>query len=233
MTLADSSLPRSGPNVTPPLRLTGRSGSHFTRVTRIVAHELRVPVELHVLHDLSSVDVNDYGGHPALKIPTLHVAESPLFGTDNICRKLADIAGRAADPRVVLSHQVTSALVLNAQELVWQAMAAQVQLVLGVRVGKLPADSPFFAKALLGMIGSLTWLDEHLDRVRAALPTPRDFSVFEVTLHCLIEHINFKPSVPLDRFSTLREFTAEFATRESSRRTAFGLDPAPSESSCR
>ena len=214
-------------NVAPSLRLTGRSSSHFTRVARIVAHELAVPVVLHVLHDISSVNVEDYGGHPSLKIPTLHVGDLPLFGTDNICRKLAELADRADDPRVVLSHQVTSDLVRNAQELVWQAMAAQVQLVLGVRVGKLPAESSFFAKAALGMLGSLTWLNERLDRALAALPAPRDFSVFEVTLHCLIEHIVFRPTVPLDGFSTLRDFTASFATRESARRTAFCFDPAP------
>ena len=215
------------PNVTPSLRLTGRSSSHFTRVARIVAHELCIPIELDVLHDISSIGVEDYGGHPALKIPTLHVGDTLLFGTDNICRKLADLAGRSADPRVVLSHQVTSAPVLNGQELVWQAMAAQVQLVLGVQVGRLPADSTFFAKAKLGMLGSLTWLDERLARVLAALPAPRDFSVFEVTLHCLVEHIVFRPTVPLDGFSRLREFTAGFATRASARHTAFGFDPSP------
>ena len=214
-------------NVTPSLRLTGRSGSHFTRVAKIVAHELAVPVELDVVHDILSVNIEDYAGHPAMKLPTLHVGDFPIFGTDNICRKLADIAGRASDPRVVLSHQVTSDLVRNAQELVWQAMAAQVQLVLGVRVGKLPVESNFFAKAKLGLLGSLTWLDERLDRVLLALPAPRDFSVFEVTLYCLIEHIVFRPTVPLDAFPTLRAFTAGFAARESAQRTAFGFDPAP------
>jgi Glutathione S-transferase, N-terminal domain len=214
-------------NVTRPLRLTGRSSSHFTRVARIVAHELAVPIELHVLHDILSVDAEDYGAHPALKIPTLHLGDAPLFGTDNICRRLAELAGRADDPRVVLSHHVTSDLVCSAQELVWQSMAAQVQLVLGVRMGGLPAESPFFAKVRLGMLGSLAWLDEGLDRVLAALPSPRDFSVFEVTLHCLIEHIAFRPTVPLDGFPRLRDFATSFAVRESAQRTGFCLDPAP------
>jgi glutathione S-transferase len=214
-------------NVTPPLRLTGRSSSHFTRVARIVAHELDVPVELDVVSDVMSVHVEDYGGHPAFKIPTLQVGDSPLFGTDNICRRLAELAGRADDARVVLSHQVTSDLGRSAQELVWHAMAAQVQLVLGVRVAKLPAESSFFAKGRLGMLGSLTWLDERLDRVLAALPAPRDFSVFEVTLHCLIEHIVFRPTVPLDGFPKLLGFATTFAARESAQRTAFCFDPVP------
>jgi len=162
-----------------------------------------------------SVNVEDYGGHPALKIPTLHVGEIPLFGTDNICRRLAELAGRADDPRVVLSHQVTSDLVRSAQELVWHAMATQVQLVLGLRVGKLPPQSAFFAKATLGMRGSLAWLDERLDGVLAALPAPRDFSLFEVTLYCLIEHIVFRPTVALDPFARLRGFAGTFGARES------------------
>jgi glutathione S-transferase len=191
----------------------------------MVAHELAVPVNLDVAPDVMSGEAADYGGHPALKIPTLHVGEDLLFGTDNICRRLAELAGRADDPRVILTHRVTSDLVRSAQELVWQAMATQVQLALGVGLAKLPFDNPFFAKARLGMLGSLTWLDERLERVLAALPAPRDFSVFEVTLHCLVEHIVFRPTVPLDAFPNLRNFVAKFAERESAQRTPFYLDP--------
>ena len=203
------------------LRLTGRTASHFTRVVRMVAHELGVPMELRLVADLMSVDVADYGGHPALKIPTLHIGDDVLFGTDNICVRLAQIAKREDDPRVVLSQRMTSDLVHNAQEIVWHAMTAQVQLGLGVGVSKLPADSAFFAKVRLGLLGSLGWLDGRLDRVLAALPAPRDFSVFEVTLHCLVEHIAFRPTVPLDGFPELRTFAATFAERPSARATTF------------
>lgn len=212
---------------TSPLRLTGRRASHFTRVARMVAHELAVPLELDVLTNLMSVDVGDYGGHPGLKIPTLQVGDFALFGTDNICRKLAEVAGRAEDPRVVLCHQTGSDLVRSAQELTWQAMAAQVQLVIGVQVAKLPAESALFAKAKIGLLGSLAWLDDRLDHVLAALPAPRDFSVFEVALFCLFEHIVFRPTVPLDEFARLRDFATTFATRESAQRTAFCFDPPP------
>jgi glutathione S-transferase len=84
-----------------------------------------------------------------LKIPTLHVGDDLLFGTDNICRRLAELAGRADDPRVILSHRVTSDLVRCAQELVWHAMAAQVQLALGVGLASLDAENAFFAKVRL------------------------------------------------------------------------------------
>ncbi len=213
--------------LTAPLRLIGRRASHFTRVARMVADELGVPLALDVLTNLMSEAPYDYGGHPGLKIPTLVVGDCPLFGADNICRRLAELAGRADDPRVVLGHQTRSDLVRSAQELTWHAMAAQVQLVVGVQVAKLPAENPFFAKARLGMSGSLAWLDARLDPLLAALPAPRDFSVFEVTLFCLFEHLVFRPTVPLDGFPKLRDFAAKFATRDSAQRTAFCFDPAP------
>jgi glutathione S-transferase len=193
----------------------------------VVAHELGVPLELEILTDLTSVDVKEYGGHPGLKIPTLHVGGFALFGTDNICRRLAEHAGREDDPRFVLAHHVRSDLVRSAQELTWHAMSAQVLLVTGVLVAKLPAESAFFTKVRLGMLGSLAWLEEHLDEALAALPAPRDCSVFEVSLFCLLEHLVFRATAPLDAFPRLRAFAAGFAARESAQQTAFCLDPAP------
>jgi len=207
-----------------PLRLTGRSSSHFTRVARMFAHELSVPIELDVVHDLTGLDASSYGGHPGLKIPTLHAGGSVLFGTDNICRRLAEIAGRANDPRVVLGHHVTSDLARSAQELVWHAMGLQVQLVVGVQLAKLPVENLFFAKATAGLEGELAWLEEHLEPELAGLPAPRDVSVFEVTLLCLLEHLRFRPTISLDPWPRLRGFVATYALRESARRTVYRFD---------
>jgi glutathione S-transferase len=210
-----------------PLRLTGRSTSHFTRVVRVFAHELGVPLVLDAVHDLTSLDTASYGGHPALKIPTLHTDDGPLFGTANICQKIAEIAGRSRDPRVVLPHQVTDVLVQSAQELVWHAMGAQVQLIVGLLFAKLPAENVFFTKAEHGLLGALGWLEARLEDVLARLPAPRDTSVFEVSLFCLVEHLVFRPTVSLDAFPKLRAFAAQFAARESAQRTLFRLESAP------
>lgn len=220
-------------NLAPPIRLSGRSSSHYTRVVRMVAHELGVPLQLDVVHDLMSLDAATFGGHPALKLPTLLVGDAPLFGTDNICRRLAELAGRANDPRVVLSHHVTSDLGRSAQELVWHAMAVQVQLVVGVQVAKLPAENVFFAKAKAGMLGALAWLDERLGPVLAELPSPRDLSVLEVTLFCLVEHVGFRPTASLDAFPNLRGFATSFSARASAQRTVFHFDPAPTPQAVR
>jgi glutathione S-transferase len=224
--VASGSTPVRGPRGQP-LRLTGRSSSHFTRVAAIFAHELGLPFDLEVVHDLTSVDAATFGGNPALKVPTLHVGGSALFGTENICRKLAELAGRADDPRVVLADHVTDDLLRSAQELVWHAMAAQVQLRVGIALAELPAENLFFAKARAGMTGALAFVEERLDRLLGLLPAPRDVSLFEVTLFCLVEHVAFRPTVPLEAFPRLRGFAAAFGERASARRTTFRFDPLP------
>lgn len=214
-------------NARPPLRLIGRSSSHFSRVAAIFAHELGLPFELEVVHDLTDMNQATFGGHPGLKVPTLVSAQMSIFGTENICRKLTELAGRLDDPRVVLAGDVSSDLVRNAQELVWQAMAAQVQLRIGIHVASLPADSIFFAKATAGMMGALAWIEERLAQLTDLLPAPRDVSLFEVTLFCLIEHIAFRPTVALEPFPLLRAFAASFGCRDSARLTGFHFDPDP------
>ncbi len=225
--MQDALLPSSPVVFTPPLRLTGRSSSHFTRVATIFAQELQIPYEFEVVSDLTSLDAASFGGHPALKIPTLHVGDSVLFGTNNICQRLAEIAGRSQDPRVVLSHQTSSDLVRSAQELVWHAMSAQVQLAVGLQFAKLPADNIFFTKARAGMLGAIAWVEERLDQILEGLPAPRALSTFEVTLFCLAEHLVFRPTLSLDPFPQIRRFAATYALRESAQSTVFRFDPAP------
>ncbi|MBK6514326.1 MAG: glutathione S-transferase domain-containing protein, partial [Polyangiaceae bacterium] len=75
-----------------PLRPGGRSGSHFTRVARIGHPRWACPSQLEVVHDLgwASTPPPPTASHPGLKLPTLQLAEGVLFGTDNICRALAE-----------------------------------------------------------------------------------------------------------------------------------------------
>lgn len=209
------------------LRITGRSSSHFTRVVTMVARELHLDYQLEVVHDLKSRDVAVFGGHPALKIPTLHVGESHLFGTENICRKLLELAGRRGDPRIVLCEHVTDELVCCAQELVWNAMATQVNLRMGIWIARLPADNVYFEKARTSLNGALSWLEANFERARARLPTPRDLSMFEITLFCLVDHLLFLPSVPMEPYPALRGFVAEFGQRPAAQQTGFHFDPAP------
>lgn len=209
------------------LEITGRNSSHFTRIVRIFAHELGLRTKLDVVYDLRKREVADFGGNPAMKIPTLHLGDKLLWGTENICRKLLEIAGRKGDPLFVLCEHCTDDTLRCAQELVWTAMSTQVQLRMGIAVCKLPADNAYFEKGTASLIASLAWLEEHFDEAIAALPSPRTVSMFEVSLFCLYEHLAFLPSVPLEPYPALRRFCETFGERESAKTTPFFLDPRP------
>jgi len=205
------------------LELIGRSSSHFTRVPRIFAHELGLELEVEPVGDLVSVDRDRFAGNPALKIPTLRRGGSLVFGAENICRTLVESS--SAKLRVVWPEELRSDVSRNAQELVWHAMAAQVQLVVGTVVGKLPADNLYFTKGRAGFEGALQWLDEHLDEALAALPTQRDLSLFETTLYCLFDHLSFRPTVPTAPYARIAEFARLFGARSSALATQFRFDP--------
>jgi glutathione S-transferase len=203
-------------------RIVGRSSSLFTRMPLIFAEELGVPHVLEPIYDMTAMGAEVYAGNPALKLPILRRDGSqPLFGAQNICRAIAECARGAK--RIVWPEDLRDALSRNAQELVWHCSAAQVQLVMGTVVDKLPAESPFFAKARTGLEKSLEWLNDNLPAALDAIP-PRDISLFEVSMFCLVEHLQFRPTLPLDSFDGLTRFATEFARRPSAQRTAYRYD---------
>ena len=199
------------------VELIARSSSHYSRVVRMFAAELEVPYELAVVRDLTSLDAAPYD-NPALKIPSLRMASSTLFGTENICRRLAELA--PTKRTVLFPEHLTDDLSRNAQEMVWHAMSAQVQMVMAT-IGKLPLDNPVFVKARTGFEGALRWLDENFARVQ--LP-PHDLSLLEVTLFCLVEHLTFRKTVPVEPYSALAAFAREFGQRPSAVATAYRFD---------
>ena len=208
-----------------PLQLFGRRSSHFTRVTRVFAEELGIPYEIVPIYDMKQRDATIYAENPALKLPTLRTAEGVVFGTENICRTLAEHAGNPTG--IVWPEQLRGAMQRNAQEMVWHCMAAQVQMVVGTMIGKLPADNIYFAKALDGFKGALGWLDAHVGQVVAALPASRKLSLFEVTLFCTIEHLRFRPTLLIDDYSALVRFAGQFAARPSAACTPYEVDVRP------
>ncbi len=209
------------PTAPSPVEIIGRTASHFTRVASMFAYELDVPFRLVPVDDLLSLDPAAYGGNPALKLPSLRIGSSFVFGTENVCRKLAEHAGRAHDPRIVLHEHATSDVVRCAQELTWHAMSAQVQLVLGPPLGDLPRDHAVFRKTRAGLEGALGWLDARLDQVLAELPRPRDVSLLELGLFCLVEHLAFRRTLAEPPPARLRAFAAEVATRASAQKTPY------------
>jgi len=190
-------------------------------VTLIVAEELGIQYELVPILDMTATDPRAYGGNSSLKLPSLKHGASLLFGTENICRALAELSTETH--RIVWPEDRRDDLSRNAQELVWHAMGAQVQLVFGTLIGKLPADNIYFTKIRTGFEGSLRWLEQHVPQVLDALP-PRDFSLFEVSLFCLIDHLTFRSTLPIEPYPSLLRFRHEFEARPSAQRTMYRFD---------
>ena len=206
------------------LQIVGRRSSVFTRMPLIFAQELGVPYEIVPIYDMTAIGPEVYAGNPALKLPILRDGGNVLFGAQNMCRAIVE---RARSPkRVIWPEDLIDPLARNAQELVWHAMATQVQIVMGTVINKLPADNPYFAKAHTSLSGSLSWLDSHLPELLEKLP-PRDFSLFEVSLHCLVEHLVFRPTLQVAPYPSLLRFSQEFSERPSAHNTVYRFDTPP------
>jgi glutathione S-transferase len=207
------------------LRIIGRRSSLFTRVALMFAEELGIAYELEPVWDMTVDDPALYGGNPALKLPSLRRGDASLFGAQNICRALADISGPSQ--RILWPEQLHDDLSRNAHELVWHCMGAQVQLVFGTMVAKLPADNVYFAKSRAGLENSLHWLERHVSQILDSLPA-RDLSLLEVSWFCLLEHLVFRATLPLAPYPALAGFSQNFAARLSAQRTRYRFDAAAS-----
>jgi len=204
------------------MELYGRSSSHFTRIARIFAAECEVPLELHLIRDLMSSEPGDYGDNPALKMPTLHGDDGESwYGSLGICRELVRNSELNLD--VTWPETMDTALASNAQEMVLQAMATEVGLVLGKTTG-VPADNAHQAKLRASLLGTMQWLEDNAVDAIASLPADRDLSYLEVSLFCLVEHLPFREVLDTAPYPKLRAFAERFGKRSSARATPFKFD---------
>ena len=70
----------------------------------------------------------------------------------------------------------------------------------------------------------MRWLEANLGGVLEALPRERDFSYVEVTLFCLVTHLEFREVLPVSPYPALTAFCADFATRASAPATSYRFD---------
>jgi glutathione S-transferase len=203
------------------MRLFGRSSSHFTRIVRIFAAELELSVEFAPIRELMSTQPADYGGNPALKMPTLESPDGTWFGSLGICRELARHSELNLD--IVWPDQLDAALACNAHEMVLQAMASEVALVMGKATG-VAADNAYQAKLGASLLGAMQWLEENAGAAIALLPPERDLSYLEVSLFCLFEHLSFREVLDTAPYPRLRVFAERFGQRSSARATPFRFD---------
>lgn len=201
--------------------LVGRSSSHFTRVTRVMAAELGVDYELQVIEDLRSLEAGAYAGNPALRLPILKSARGTWFGALAICRELARLA--PAPRRIVWPEELTEALPSNVQELTLQAMASEVTLIMAELAGT-PASDAQVAKLGLSLRNMLGFLDDNVEAALARLPRERDTSFLEVTLFCLLRHLEFRQLLDTSGWRALGAFATAFERRASAQATPYRYD---------
>lgn len=200
--------------------IVGRQSSHFTRVVRVFAHELGSEYRFTPIHDLMSRDPRAFAGNPALKLPILRLGDDTIFGSVNICRALASLAG--PQDRVFWPEQAESSLLMNAHELVYHAMTAQVDVIVHEIVEKRSPDNASL-KRRDSLVGCLEWLDRHLDGVLDAMPD-KDIRLFDIQLFCLLDHLPFRNPMDLSGMPRLNAFQARFGERESAKATPYRFD---------
>jgi len=201
--------------------IVGRSSSHFTRVVRVFAAEMAVPYSFQIVRDLMSGDPSDYAGNPALKLPALRNAGGVWFGALNICRELSRMS--EGKLRVPWPEQLATPLLANAQELVVQAMATEVAWIMAKVAGD-TAGNAHQSKMSKSLVNTMSWLESNAGAVFDALPGDRELSYLEVTLFCLVTHLEFREVLPTRSYSELRKFCEQFSTRASVRETAYRFD---------
>lgn len=203
------------------ITLIGRSSSHFTRTARVFAAETRVDHSFRVLRDLLSTNPEDYGGNPALRIPVLQTPRGAFFGALNVSRELWRLSNPR--PRVVWPEDLDQPLLVNAQELVLQAMATEVALIMA-KVGGAGEGGAHQGKLQKGLGNMMAWLEENARPALAALPPERDLSYLEVTLFCLVTHLEFRDVLPTGPYAELNAFCRHFGARASCVETTYRFD---------
>lgn len=206
------------------IEIIGRQGSHYTRMARLLAHELGVEVTLQPIYDLLSADPDVFGGNPALKLPALRQAGVVVWGSQNVCRALArSVLG--GESRVFWAEDARTPLLMNAHEIVAHTMAVQVEVVFHEVVSKRPADAAS-RKRRASLENCLVWLDANLVAIRTELPSDR-IRMFELALFSVLEHFGFRNPMDLSAAPELTAFMAEFGQRESARATPYVVDKPP------
>lgn len=201
--------------------IVGRSSSHFTRVTRIFAGEMGIDYSFEVVRDLMSLESNDYGGNPALKLPTLRTTRGSWFGALNICRELARRSH--LQRHIVWPEDLEEPLLANVQELVLHAMATEVSLIMS-KVSGGDDGGVHQVKMKRSLDNVMSWLESNVSAALIRLPRDRYLSYLEVTLFCLVTHLEFREVLPPAHRPELEAFCARFSDRPSARETPYRFD---------
>lgn len=176
---------------------------------------------MEVVRDLGSLEAKDYGGNPALKVPSLRTPQATWFGALNVCRVLARAAPRKL--AIVWPEALAEPLLANMQELVLQAMSTEVGLIMSGS-SSAAAETVHRAKLKKSLENVVAWLEEHVQPALAALPPERDLSYLEVALFCLVSHLEFRKVMVLPPDADLVGFCRDFGARKACLETEYRFD---------
>jgi hypothetical protein len=154
-------------------------------------------------------------------LPTLQTPRGVWFGALNICRQLSRQSSYG--PRTVWPEDLDEPLLANAQELVVQAMTTEVTLIMGGLSGS-GEDNAHQVKMRKSLVNTMWWLENNARHVLDALPPERDLSYLEVTLFCLVTHLEFRNVLPISPYPDLNRFCQHFAERASIDETIYRFD---------
>jgi len=101
-------------------------------------------------------------------------------------------------------------------------MSTEVALIMAGLGGS--AVGPHPGKMRQSLLNSLAWLDDNVAEVIEGLPAERDVSFLEVTLLCLVTHLEFRDVLPVISYARLAGFRRAFETRPSVVATPFVFD---------
>lgn len=136
------------------LEIHGTPRSHFTRIVRILCHELGLE---HRLRDVGNVgEPEPFGGNPLMSVPVLLDGDRTIWDSREICRYLVESRGR--DP---LGVERLDWAQRNVVSVIHGVMGAEVRLILAERCG-MAVSGPVFDKSREAIRRGLGWLEAHL-----------------------------------------------------------------------
>jgi glutathione S-transferase len=183
------------------------------------AEECGVHYDFQVVSSLLAVESDDYGGNPGLRLPNLVTSDGAAFGSLPGCRLIASM--RPEPVQMVWPEQTPPLLASNAMELTVQAMSTEVSLIMVSATG---GDSSRYAEKLrAALVGMIAWLDQNISDALIQLPAC-DLSYLELSLFCLVDHLEFRDVMSIEPYRHLRAFRDRFAERPSATATPFTFD---------
>lgn len=198
-----------------------RRSSHMSRVLLFFSAEFGVVHEFRPVRSLLSQESEDYGGNPALKLPSMHVAGERFFGALNCCRRLWKLVDRR--PNIVWPEDLDSALTINALETVQNGMGSEVVLILN-QPPTGAAASAGLIKTRASLLGGLRWLEARLPEILDDLSEHLALSFLEVCLFCYLDHLEWRQVQSLEDFPRLATFRNTFNQLPAAIATAYRFD---------